>query len=352
MEPIDSVSKESTTWEKILLWAKITRPQSLFAAIAPVLVGLMMAGLFLKGETMRQATEETLREAQLQKAIAEKNDTLLQGLNVYITDDTVELLHTDDAVPSFSWWVAIVTLLCAISLQIFANLVNDYYDFRNGADKKGRIGFDRYLAEGVVTPQQIKRAMMIALGLSIFWGLVLIRHGGWPILLIGLACIFFAWKYTASRHPLSYIGVADIIVFIFFGVIATEGTFLLQTDQWSWHCFVAGGVNGVISMCVLCINNLRDIDDDASVGKKTIPVRFGKKAGHIELFLCAVASLAFAWIAFGFSWPCLIILPMAYLFYEVLHAESKEYNKCLVHAGMCNMIYVALVFIMMLIRMS
>lgn len=343
---------KQTLMQQIKLWVGIVRPHTLFAAVAPVLVGLMVAGLYIKDNTVRQATEEHLREAQLQEAINSKDTNLLQGLDVLITDDTVELLHTEDALPRFSWGLALVTLLCTMALQIFANLVNDYHDYRRGADRKGRTGFYRPLAEGIVTPQAVKKAVYITLACVIVLGFILISHGGWPIMLIGVASIFFAWLYTATRHSLSYLGVADIFVFIFFGVVATAGTTWLQTDCWSWQSFLAGGVNGAISVCVLCINNLRDCADDAAAGKKTLVVRLGARAGMVEMALCVVASCVFAWVAFGFSWPCFIVLPMAGLFLETRRAKGKEYNKCLVHAGLCNMIYVLLLFITMMVRLS
>lgn len=347
-----AIQKENTLWQKIVLWVHVVRPHTLFAALAPVLVGLMVAGMLLKSETTRATAEQALREAQLQKALATNDSALLQGLNVLITDDTVELLQTGTPVPHFKWGLAVVTLLCALALQIFANLVNDYYDFRRGADQKGRVGFGRSLAEGLVELPQMRRAILVTLAFVVLFGFILIRHGGWPILLIGLASILFAWMYTATRYSLAYLGVADVFVFIFFGVVATAGTTLLQTDGWSWRSVAAGGVCGAISVCVLCINNLRDRHGDAQVGKRTLVVRWGKHAGLTELALCVVATPVCAALAFGLSWPCLIVLPMAGLFFETLHAEGAAYNRCLVHAGLCNMIFVLLVLITMLVRMA
>ncbi len=277
----------------VRLWWRIIRPHTLFAAVAPVLVGLMVAGM--------------------------QGDASLQGLT------------------------AIVTLLSALSLQVFANLVNDYYDYQKGADKKGRVGFRRALAEGEVSVQQMRVALVVTLAVVVLSGFYLVLYGGWLILGIGLTAILFAWLYTATRYSLAYLGIADLFVFLFFGVLATVGTAWLQTGRWEWQAFSAGGVNGVISMCVLCINNLRDRDDDARVGKRTIPVRFGHKAGYAETMLCTLLSGLFALQAFGLCWPCLIVLPMAWLCYKVIRAEGQEYNHCLVAAGKINMVYVLLV---------
>lgn len=348
----DSDNKQSTTslGRRVLMWIKIMRPQSWFAAIAPVLVGIMVAGLQIHGQKVETEAEEALREAQFETAIASGDSEMLNGLGVVITPDTTLLLPLDKSSLNFSRGIAIVTLLCALAIQIFANLVNDLYDFRKGADAKGRVGFRRGLAEGIVTEAQMRRAIYVALAVALVLGLILLRAGGLPIMLIGVSGLFFAWLYTATRHSLAYLGIADLFVFIYFGVIATAGTTLLLTDTWSRQSFLAGGVCGVISVCVLSCNNLRDRDDDAKVGKRTIPVRFGKQAGHAEMIVCTILSLVFAWAAFGFSLPCLIVLPMAFLAWETIHAKGTEYNRCLIHSGLCNMIFVALVFIMFLTR--
>ncbi|MBR1630955.1 MAG: 1,4-dihydroxy-2-naphthoate octaprenyltransferase, partial [Paludibacteraceae bacterium] len=201
-----------------LLWFRIVRPQTLFASVCPVLVGLMVAG------------------------------------------------HVE-------WLTGALTLVCAVALQILSNLINDYYDFRRGADQAGRAGFRRALAEGEVTEQQMLRAVWTALCVSVVTGAWLVWTGGWPILCIGLTAILFAWLYTATPYSLSYLGVADVFVFLYYGVVASVGTTWLQTGVWSAQSFCAGAVCGLLSMCVLATNNLRDMQTDAAVGKRTFAVR-------------------------------------------------------------------------------
>lgn len=338
-------------FQRVLMWIKIMRPQSWFAAVAPVLVGMMTASLQIHDERVDMKVEETLREAQFEMASISKDSEKLNGLGVVTTPDTTLLMSMNESSLHFNWNTAIVTLLCALDILVFANLVNDYYDFRKGADAKGRVGFRRALAEGIVSPMQMRRAIIVTVAVAVVTGLILVMEGGLPILLIGISGLFFAWLYTATRHSLAYMGIADLFVFIYFGVVATAGTTLLLADAWNWHSFLAGGVCGVISICVLACNNLRDRDDDARVGKRTLPVRFGKKAGDVEVITCTVLSLVFAWTAFGFSLPCLIVLPMAFLTWEIIHAHGAEYNRCLIHSGLCNMLFVTFVFIMFLIRM-
>lgn len=273
--------------KNIILWFKIIRPHTLFASFCPVLVGLMAEGVS-------------------------------------------------------SWGVAAVTLLCALSLQILSNLINDYYDFRRGSDKAGRVGPSRALAEGKVTEAQMLRALLITLAFCIVSGFFLVLRGGWPILLIGVASLLFAWLYTATRFALSYLGIADVFVFLFYGVVASAGTAYLQMHGFSWTAFHAGAVCGLISMCLLIINNLRDIEDDRAAGKRTFPVRFGKRAGEIGMLVVVLLMPIFAWLAFGLDWPMLVFFPALALFVAVLRAEGSQYNRLMLGAGFVNLVYTAL----------
>ena len=148
--------------QKIKLWFGICRPRTLFASVCPVLMGL-------------------------------------------IAIQSVEAA-----------WVALATLLCALSLQVLSNLINDYYDFKRGSDKAGRVGPARALAEGLVDEKQMRNACLIAVGMSVALGLYLVVEGGWVILAIGVLAILFAWLYTATHHSLSYLGIADIFCFLFY----------------------------------------------------------------------------------------------------------------------------------------
>ncbi|MEA4967550.1 MAG: 1,4-dihydroxy-2-naphthoate octaprenyltransferase, partial [Bacteroidaceae bacterium] len=167
---------------KVLIWVKITRPHTLFASIAPVAIGLL--------------------------AVPKSVD--------------------------LNWIIAIATFLGAISIQVLSNMVNDFYDYKKGLDKKGRVGFKRALAEGEVTLSQMKRGIYINMFISVLIGLYLIYAGGIIILLIGLFSILFAWLYTATSKSLSYLGIADIFCFVFFGPVATLGTTFLQTNSFSF----------------------------------------------------------------------------------------------------------------------
>lgn len=289
--------------KQILLWLRIIRPQTLFASLCPVLVGLMVAH---------------------------------------------SLIHKSS---SFAHLTAVLTASCALALQILSNLINDYYDYRRGTDKQGRVGFKRALAEGTVTERAMRRACFICLAVSIVLGAVLCLTGGWVIVAIGITAILFAWLYTATPYSLSYLGIADIFVFLYYGVIATWGTVWLQYkatgltfDLSQMKPIYAGAVCGLISMCVLFINNIRDIDDDRLVGKRTLPVRVGKPAALGLLGVIVVLMPLFAWLAFGLSWAIAVIIPAGLLYGNVLRARGPQYNLCLLQAGVVNLVYVVLVW--------
>lgn len=289
--------------KQILLWLRIIRPQTLFASLCPVLVGLMVAHT---------------------------------------------LIHQSS---SFAHLTAVLTASCALALQILSNLINDYYDYRRGTDKQGRVGFKRALAEGTVTERAMRTACCIALAISILLGAILCWIGGWTIVAIGLTAILFAWLYTATPYSLSYLGIADIFVFLYYGVIATWGTVWLQykatgqtLDPSQMKPIYAGAVCGLISMCVLFINNIRDIDDDRLVGKRTLPVRVGKPAALGLLGVIVVLMPLFAWLAFGLSWAIAVIIPAGLLYGNVLRARGPQYNLCLLQAGVVNLVYVVLVW--------
>ena len=242
-----------------------------------------------------------------------------------------------------SWTVAVVTMVCAVGLQVLSNLVNDYCDFTRGADKKGRAGFKRALAEGEVSETQMRNACLLTLAVCVVCGLFLVIEGGWVILAIGVSALLFAWLYSATDHSLSYLGIADIFVFLYYGVIASSGTYFLQTKGFSWPVFYAGAVSGLISMCVLLINNLRDMEADRLVGKRTLPVRFGRNAGLGLMLLVVLLMPVMAYEAFGLSVSMLVFLPAATLFAAVRKAEGTMYNRLLVCAGLINVLYVILV---------
>ncbi|MCK9164009.1 MAG: 1,4-dihydroxy-2-naphthoate octaprenyltransferase [Bacteroidales bacterium] len=274
----------------ILIWIRITRPHTLFAAFSPVAIGIIVAA----------------------------------------------------KIGEINWAIAIATLLAALSIQILSNFVNDYYDFKKGLDEKGRVGFKRALAEGEVSLKQMKIAIVIDLSLALLLGLYLVINGGIIILLIGLFSILFAWLYTATKKSLSYLGVADIFCFLFFGPIATLGTTALQIGEFSKESMFLGFVTGAISTCVLIVNNIRDRESDILHNKKTFVVRFGKRAGEVEYLFFIILTLVFTLLVDSFSFSSLVFLFGLILFFQLLKTKGEKYNLMLMKTGLLNVLFVIL----------
>ena len=155
---------------------------------------------------------------------------------------------------------AIVCLFAALAIQIGTNIANDYYDFKKGADTKERIGPARVTQTGLIPPTTVKRAFIIAFSIAALLSIWLIARGGWPIALIGICAIASGIFYTAGPRPLGYMGLGDLFVLIFFGPVAVAGTYYVQSLEINMAVIFAGFAPGFISVAILTINNLRDIE--------------------------------------------------------------------------------------------
>ena len=209
---------------------------------------------------------------------------------------------------------ALLALVGALLLQITSNLANDVFDAEKGADGPDRLGPVRATAAGLVTPRAMRRAVLMALGACVLAGVGLVVRGGWPVVAMGLTSMAAAVLYTGGPRPLGYLGLGEVFVFLFFGLVAVAGTFFVQAlDVPGW--VIAGGVApGLLSAAILVVNNVRDREGDARVGKRTLAVRFGARFAveeHRGLILGgAVASLAL-WPGLG-AWsllPALVAVP-------------------------------------------
>lgn len=205
----------------------------------------------------------------------------------------------------FSFVPALLCLLFALSAQIASNFGNEYYDFKNGVDRKGREGFRRGVTEGDITPQDMKRATFLMLGIAAFIGCMLLSYGGIWLVFVGCVILLFALAYSAGPYPLSYHGLGDITVVIFFGVIPVTFTCYLQTGGWMELplLLTTSIAVGLLAANVLVVNNYRDKDDDEAVGKRTTVVLFGRKVmGRVYL----VSGV----LAMGIMTPLWIQLPL------------------------------------------
>lgn len=218
---------------KLNTWVLAARPKTLWAAVAPVLIGAAMAFEDKAGH----------------------------------------------------WPSAVAALMGAILIQIGTNFANDYFDFIQGADQHGRQGPTRMTQAGLIKPQTMRTITIVIFSLAVMVGIYLVWRGGWPIAVIGLLSIFFGVIYTGGPYPLGYHGLGEIFVLIFFGPVAVGGTYYVQALDINLFVLIAGLSPGLFSVAILTVNNLRDIESDARVGKKTLAVRFGRSFARLQYLL-------------------------------------------------------------------
>ena len=204
----------------------------------------------------------------------------------------------------------VLCFLFAFIMQIDANFINDYFDFRKGSDRTDRLGPERACAQGWITPRAMQGGIVVTTLLACVAGLPLLWIGGWELLLVGAVCVLFAFLYTLG---LSYRGWGDVLVLVFFGWVPVCFTYYLQTGVWTWASVVCATACGLVIDTLLMVNNFRDREEDARCNKRTIVVCLGAgvgRWGYLALGTAAVAlclTLLFA----GRTWAAL--LPLLYL---------------------------------------
>ena len=236
----------------------------------------------------------------------------------------------------FSWAIFGMALITAILLQLLSNLANDLGDHEHGTDNDDRIGPVRSVQSGAISPASMKRAMVICGALALLSGLALIFFAFGSsmttvaFLMIGLSAIGAAVKYTFGKNPYGYAGLGDLSVFLFFGVVGVAGTFYLYSRSFDAITLRPVLIFGLLSVAVLNLNNMRDIENDRACGKRTLVVRLGlKNALQYHFFLVFIPFMLLSHMVWSgihgpWMWLALIgyILPMIHLF-RIQHAAGK-----------------------------
>lgn len=245
-----------------------------------------------------------------------------------------------------SWRISLFAVLSATLIQIGTNFVNDAIDFLKGADTETRLGDARAAQSGWFTATGV-----LAMGLTCFagamvFGLPLVYAGGWPIVVIGLVSLLMGYAYTGGPFPLAYVGLGDVFVILFFGLVAVGGVYYLQTMTYTNAALVAGFQVGLLATVLIAINNLRDLDQDREINKRTLAVRLGPRLGRLEVLLLILVafSLNLYWLGRGawlaFLLPMLALPPALKVVQTLLRSEaSREYNKLLAKAAMVHMLF-------------
>jgi 1,4-dihydroxy-2-naphthoate octaprenyltransferase len=292
---VSAVATGAATMSGLRIWLMASRPRTLPAAVAPVLVGTALAGF--------QHVFHPLR--------------------------------------------FIAALLGALFIQVGTNLSNDYSDARRGADAEDRLGPVRVTAGGLVPPRQVLIATYVSFGLAVLAGIYLIAVAGWVLLVIGAASILAGVAYTGGPKPYGYEGLGEVFVFLFFGIVAVTGSFYVQTEHLRWEAFALAVPVGLLAAGILVVNNVRDIDSDRRAGKRTLAVKLGRR--RTRVMFAVIVYLAFlltpvTWL-FGPTTAWLLLpwltLPLAAGLVRVVHSrtDGPSLNGALAQSGMLQLTF-------------
>ena len=246
----------------------------------------------------------------------------------------------------FRWLPATICLVFALLIQIGTNFANDYFDFKKGADTKDRVGPTRAVAAGLIQPETMKRVTAITFLIAFCVGLGLIPFGGWWLLAVGVTSILCGYAYTAGPFPLAYVGLGDVFVMLFFGVVAVSCTFYVQAGYFTREVFLVATALGGLSTNLLVVNNIRDIETDRLANKRTLAVRLGRTFSIWEYRSFMLWSqIAVVWLAFRLNdaWVQLplLTLPLVILLGIKLGRANSgpEYNRLLAKTALLLVLY-------------
>ncbi len=218
-----------------------------------------------------------------------------------------------EAGESIIWWRVVAALTVSLALQVGVNYANDYSDGVRGTDKV-RVGPIRLVASGLASAKSVKNAAFIAFGVAVLAGLPLVLTISPWLLIIGMAAIAAAWFYTGGPKPYGYLGLGEVFVFVFFGLVATVGTTYVAIEKITTLSIVLGCAAGALACAMLVINNLRDMATDRKVGKHTLAVRIGDSATRrLYILLVSVPFLLIALVTINSPWAIitLTVAPLA-----------------------------------------
>jgi len=244
------------------------------------------------------------------------------------------------------WWIFAYALTSSFFIQIGTNLVNDAMDFKKGADTKDRIGPQRITQAGVLTSMQVLGLATLFFVGAILFGVPLVNEGGQPIVIIGILSVMMGYAYTAGPYPLAYRGLGDLFVILFFGLAAVMGLFYLHTKLWTMDSFLLGLQIGLQATVLIAINNLRDIEGDAKVNKRTLAVRLGIAGAKKEIyFMCLAPFVLQIYWAIQSRWLAAVLpfiaLPLAIKIIKNVQKTppSAQYNQFLGQSAGVHLVF-------------
>lgn len=242
----------------------------------------------------------------------------------------------------FSIIPALLCLFVALFAQIASNFANDYFDYKKGADTEERLGPERAVASGWITPRNMLVGTFLLLGLACLCGCFLLFYAGWELIPVGVAIALCVLAYSAGPYPLAYNGWGDVCVLLFYGLIPVCFTYYVQAQMFSFLSLLLAIAVGLLSMNILIVNNYRDFEQDKKAHKRTTIVLFGRRFGQIVYLLNGLIALLLVLpLVTGvsaLSWKGLILGVYFVLFYLVWRelglVKGKQLNKTLGRTGM------------------
>jgi 1,4-dihydroxy-2-naphthoate octaprenyltransferase len=247
--------------------------------------------------------------------------------------------HDGDAV----WWKALLALVVSLALQVGVNYANDYSDGIRGTDAE-RVGPLRLVGSGVATPASVRTAALAAFGVAAVAGLVLAATTAWWLLGVGAVAVAAAWFYTGGSKPYGYLGLGEVMVFIFFGLVAVLGTQFVQAEEITPAGVYAACGIGALACAILVANNLRDIPTDRVAGKMTLAVRIGdSRTRALYVLLVLAALVALVGVTLDTTWWALLALPFLVPAGRAVGTVRKSSGRDLVPAlqltGVAELVY-------------
>lgn len=256
---------------------------------------------------------------------------------------------------------ALLCLAFALLAQVVSNFANEYYDYKSGADKKGRAGFRRGVTEGDIKPVTLRNVTFGLLAVACIVGCCLIPYGGWWLLPVGIIIALAALAYSTGPYPLSYHGLGELTVFIFFGIVPVNLTYYVMALRFDPLALLFSIAIGLMGVNVLLINNYRDVEDDRAAGKKTQTVMRGRPVtafayllnGYTAMAILAVFWFMIAWFKVLPLWALLI--PVLYLvmhtatWYKLRHRDGSALNPLLGETARNMLIFTILFTILFII---
>ena len=272
--------------------------------------------------------------------LAARPKTLTAALIPVVTSSALAYSHS-----AFNWVPAVLCVVFAALMQIAANFINDLFDFLKGTDGPERLGPKRACAQGWISVKAMRIGIGVALVLACSAGLCLLPYGGWTLVLLGVACVVFAFLYTTL---LSYCGFGDVLVWVFFGFVPVAGTYYVQAGSFPAEVWWLAAASGLATDTLLVLNNFRDRDTDRTAGKRTIIVVFGERFGSlfylgqgVAAYLC-VATLTFYGYRFAAILPAVYLIPHFLTWREMVHIDRGVALNRILGLTSRNMLFFAL----------